>query len=202
MHGSTTAASDVWGIPADVFAGWGQWAGAMGSLAAVVVALWIAIRDGRQRHREQQDREASQARTVTGEVRIRQFENSFFPMSGGARVMPPSSLPVVAVENHGVEPILDVRIEAVTMRFGGGLLEKWRLRDEHPSVGDALILASVIGGQNTADDVIYFDELSAEMKIEPHACSVTFTFADARGLTWRRVNNGPPQRVLDKPRSA
>jgi hypothetical protein len=53
---------------ADSLATWlgviGQWVGAMGTLAAVGVALWLAQRGHRREVAEQRDREATQARLV------------------------------------------------------------------------------------------------------------------------------------------
>jgi hypothetical protein len=46
----------------------GQVAGALGTLAAVAVALWVARRDGQRLRAEQADRDASQARLVTADV--------------------------------------------------------------------------------------------------------------------------------------
>jgi chloramphenicol 3-O-phosphotransferase len=46
----------------------GQVAGAVSTFTAVMVALWVARRDGRWRRAEQSDREAGQARLITAEV--------------------------------------------------------------------------------------------------------------------------------------
>jgi hypothetical protein len=45
-----------------------QVVGTVATLAAVVVALWIAVRDGRRVRVEQADRDARQARLITFEV--------------------------------------------------------------------------------------------------------------------------------------
>lgn len=46
----------------------GQLAGTAGTLLAVVVALWVASRDGRRLRAEQSDREAGQARLIIADV--------------------------------------------------------------------------------------------------------------------------------------
>lgn len=73
-----------------------QVVGAVGTLAAVVVALWIAVRDGRRVRADQADRDARQARLITFEV----YEDR-----DGWRV---------GTTNQSMAPIFEVTVTKVT----------------------------------------------------------------------------------------
>jgi hypothetical protein len=79
----------------------GQAAGAVGTLAAVVVALWVALRDGRQLRAEQSDRAAGQARLIIADVHRE------------------SGRWWVRTTNHSAAPVFEV--EVVEVRHGGGV---------------------------------------------------------------------------------
>ncbi len=79
----------------------GQLAGVLGTLTAVVVALWVARRDGRRQRVEQSDRDAGQARLVTADVH-----------RDAGRWW-------VRTTNHSAAPVFDVAV--VEVRHEGGV---------------------------------------------------------------------------------
>lgn len=79
----------------------GQAVGAVGTLLAVVVALWVASRDGRRRRAEQSDRDAGQARLIIADVHRE-----------GGRWW-------VRTTNHSAAPVFGV--EVVEVRYEGGV---------------------------------------------------------------------------------
>jgi hypothetical protein len=78
----------------------GETVGAVGTVAAVVVALWIANRDGRQRRAERADRDAGQARLISAE--LRREDGRWW----------------VRTTNHSIAPIFDC--EVLEVRHAGG----------------------------------------------------------------------------------
>lgn len=89
-----------WGTDPDTFGAWGQWAGAIASSLAVVVALGLALAEGRRRRRELADRQAAQARTITATL---EPAETFFN----------GDLIELSVQNHGQLPITSPAREAV-----------------------------------------------------------------------------------------
>lgn len=79
----------------------GEITGAIGTIAAVVVALWIANRAVRQQRAEQADREAGQARLITADVH--RWEGRWW----------------VRTTNHSTAPIFDVQVLEVRHADGG-----------------------------------------------------------------------------------
>ncbi|WP_410587208.1 hypothetical protein [Amycolatopsis sp. lyj-23] len=189
MHGNLLA-NKVWDIDADIFAGWGQWAGAAGSIAAVVVALGIAIRDGRMRDKERRDAEKAQARTVTAEVRQlpRERWNAFV------------SPFAVTITNHGNLPITQVALITVICIIDGRAHLKWQIKNAHDEHADqtSYFVDTVIGpGENSSAAVLSFADADRDSKIEPRSSIIEIEFVDAQGLRWRKTNNGEPIRVIN-----
>ncbi|MFJ8816262.1 hypothetical protein [Amycolatopsis thermoflava] len=89
-----------WGTDPDTFGAWGQWAGAIASSLAVVVALGLTLAEGRRRRRELADRQAAQARTITATL---EPAETFFN----------GDLIELSVQNHGQLPITSPAREAV-----------------------------------------------------------------------------------------
>lgn len=92
----------------DWYTGFGQWLGALGSLIAAVVALWIATTDrqradqARRAEREEADkdlaREAGLVRVETGH------------MKAAVVVMPTDSRPGIAIDNRRSSCIYDIEV--------------------------------------------------------------------------------------------
>lgn len=195
-----SAAAQIWGIDADVFSGLGQWAGALMSLAAVIVALSIAIRDGRQRDRDRRDDQAAQARTITAGIIWRDVQGQW-----PANLM---TFPVafVEVQNHGVNPVTDVAILDVRALVDSTVSDKWQIGApaQEPHRGPAPYpLCSVLSGQDTtASYQLTFqtgETWSRPDQESEHSNAIVFAFTDVNGLRWKRTGNGTPERMIATP---
>jgi hypothetical protein len=80
-------------------------AGALGTFAAVVVALWVSNRNTRQQRAEQADREAGQARLIIMDV---------YRAAGRWWVR---------TANHSTAPVFDVQIDEVRHKVGTSKIE-------------------------------------------------------------------------------
>lgn len=152
----------AWGTVANV-------AAAVGTVGATVAAVWIAIRDGRQRERDRKDEQAAQARLVSVEVdRAILF---------GA---------VIRVTNHSSAPVFAVRVEHVhtspdPLSFGfADQRREWARIDpgDEVSVTCNLYLKD---GRNLSP--------VGDMTL----VSADVSFVDVNGLRWRRWGNTPPR---------
>lgn len=112
-----------------------NWLSALGTLSAAVIAMFIAIRDGRQRDRERRDLEAAQARTVFATVEMRRAAIRDF----GA-----APRPHVVVHNHGTAPITRVLLQRVSASVGGTHLRQWRFDEPEHDVDDMYRLCLVL----------------------------------------------------------
>lgn len=149
---------------------------AVATLAAVVVALWLAARDGRRSRVEQADRDARQARLITFEVYRR-----------GDRYR-------VGTRNQSTAPIFEVTVTEVTWGEHIGYVE---------AVPGSPAQLAVVPAGNSVEQTITFahpesrpmpdfdpaDELIGSYQVTAH-------FLDAAGLRWRRTGSDPPQRIL------
>jgi hypothetical protein len=113
----------------------GEVVGAVGTLAAVIVALWLARLDRQRIWAELEDREAGQARLVTFEVVRR---------GGRWRVQ---------TTNHSVAPVFDVRV--IQVRCGD------QVGHVDPIPGTPKWLAMVRAGESM-DQVITFNDLEVD----------------------------------------
>lgn len=165
-----------WGnVDTDVFAAWGQWAGGIGSLAAVLAALWIAIADTRRRDHEQRDQQAANARTVTTRCEWTTQDSGLYERNL-----------VLHVTNHGPRPVLDVHLENAEARVDGKV---HRVGSPRKPVR----LTDVIGpGADHVGTSLLFNDLPDQAD----DYVLTITFMDADGLYWRRVGKQQPTRVL------
>jgi hypothetical protein len=100
--------ADWWTAAASIVA-------AVGTVAAVVAALWLAVRDGRRREAEQRvrdaerrDAEARQARLVSADAGQEEHGSRVRFLNGPPE--PPSNVPQVSfsVHNDSTEPVRDV----------------------------------------------------------------------------------------------
>jgi hypothetical protein len=145
----------------------GEWAGAVGSIAAAVVAVGIAIRDGRQREADRVDQQAAQARLLIVETEM--------TLAGAKiRITNRSMAPVFAVD------IASVHVTPTPMRA--------RFLDTHswPRVDpDAVVAAEVTLWDAERDRLAQVDELEV--------VSADVAFVDVNGLRWQRWGNTPPR---------
>lgn len=89
-------------MPPDEF---GAWAGAIGTFAAVVVALWVAISDTRRRDRQAADQLNRQARTVTARAELVPDEAPYGP--------PSTHHMAIIIENHGILSVTRMILKGV-----------------------------------------------------------------------------------------
>lgn len=120
----------------------GQLAAAAATVAAVVVALWVAIRDGRQQRAELADRQAAQARLVTAYVDRLQGRWC------------------VRTANHSTAPVYDVEVEEVRHQQWVGNVEPVpgspaKLRELLPGAPVDRPLAGEVGGDPASAVVVF-----------------------------------------------
>ncbi|MEU0465033.1 hypothetical protein ABZ215_13600 [Amycolatopsis sp. NPDC006131] len=187
-----------WGMDADTFGAWGQWAGAIASAAAVIVALAIAIRDARARTSERADRERAQARTVTVDVRKLNRAGSSHP-----------ALPfhvgwtALIVENHGTLPVTEITLTRLVATVEGKQTE-WDLRFDNAGISSSALpyrLGRVLGPGEMGDYGSLVEPLDDETSrsVDPGEVFAEVTFVDAEGLRWSRTTeNREPQRIIEK----
>jgi hypothetical protein len=132
----------------------------------VVLALWVARRDGWRLRAELADREAGQARLVT---------------TGVHRV---AGRWWVRTTNHSTVPVFGV--EVVEARHQGGPSHV------EPVPGAPVILEMLAAG-DSADRAL---DLPTGSNPDPARDVIVIRYLDAAGLRWRREGAGPPQREL------
>lgn len=164
-----------WGLAirrSDVDVNWGslaELAGAVATTAAVGVALWVAIRDGRLREEDRKDEQAAQARLITVQTTEDPTGGSFY----------------VTVTNHSTSPVFAVNVEAMhvtpdplRVRFYGK--RSWPRLDASRSVSTKA-LTFTMDGTALADVT------------GPNIVSADISFVDSAGLRWRRWGGTPPR---------
>jgi hypothetical protein len=166
---------------ADWIAAWGQVGGAVGTTAAVGIAIWLALRESCWRKTEQADRDAAQARLLTIDTDYHSGGHSPFQI-------------VVIIANNSSAPMLDVGIEAVRNLQEPGL--GWGYGADDP---EATVRANVlVPGQRLVVEVVFIDE-DKQQQWPGGPNSVTVTYTDSSGLRWRRQDRQLPERILAKP---
>jgi hypothetical protein len=175
------SASQVWffgRVDTDVFAAWGQVVGAAGTLLAVVVAMWIAIRDGRYRDAERRDNEAAHARVVSG-----------------ARASDPPSL-TVSYTNYGTFPVTSVRLMDISGRFQETSSTGWSVDGS----SEPYVLGAIGPGQTVTTPPISIDWPEGSNVDETAALYYpTVAFVDTNGRWWERTAHDQPRRLLSSP---
>lgn len=148
---------------------WAEWASAGATTAAVGVALWVSIRDGRQQRRDRKDQQAAQARLITVETTEDPTGGAFY----------------VSVTNHSASPVFAVNVEAVhvtpdplRVRFYGE--RSWPRLDADQRVSTKA-LTFTMDGTALADVT------------GPNIVSADISFVDSTGLRWRRWGGTPPR---------
>ena len=185
MAGIPALAATVWGIDADVFGAWGQWAGALVGGVAASTAVYIAGQVGRRRRRDIEDQQAAQARTITATVAL--AVGLTFPRKGWS---------VIQVANHGQLPVTDVQIHELRHQphSDGPLIEAGAAVNAVPGW-----LCSVLGPGDTATTAPLEDS-GQKLDVHGPSAQVEISFVDAKGLRWRRNDNGEPARIFHSTR--
>lgn len=178
---------DWWFIhtTADVWAAWGQWAGGIGTTAAVVIALWVALGDRRRRDAERRDNEKRQARQLL------------------VKVVPVGMLLKVTLTNRSDEPLHTLNIQNVRALSPGPRFENstgWAALDGPRDRLDSPPAELHPGETWTSPALGLFWEGDQE---EPAPdivdCAIVIVdvlYTDARGGLWKRSNGREPQRIL------
>lgn len=173
--------SQVWffgPVDTDVFAAWGQVIGAIGTLLAVVVALWIAIRDGRYRDAERRDNEAVHARFVFA-----------------ARTSDPPRL-AMGYTNHGTLPVTSVRFVGIFGCYKDVTSTGWSIDGS----SEPYVLAAIGPGQTVTTPTITVTWPDGVDVDETEALYYpTVVFVDTNGRWWERTAHDPPRRLLSSP---
>lgn len=196
----------------------GQWVGALGTIVAVGVALWLAQRDRRRNEAERRDREASQARLVTIAVDYSDYAHPHDYEYAMARVV---------ITNHGEQRVLRPEAEQIS---GARPQVHWGRQvpggDEEPLYSPPEVLLPLashfvpfehidadgrlvdpteatdkyksVEKLNAADNLHISTKITAVGKIKKwvDVNDVTITFTDMSGLRWRRTGNREPIRVV------
>lgn len=155
-----------------------QVVGTVATLTTVVVALWIAVRDGRRVRVEQADRDARQARLITFEVYRRGDHWR------------------VGTTNQSMAPVFEVTVTEVT---SGDHMGKVAAVPGSPAQ-----LAIVPAGARMEQTITFANRKSHPMSDFNStdevigSYQVTATFLDAAGLRWSRSGSDPPRRILPK----
>lgn len=163
-------------MSAEWVAAWGQIAGAVGAFCAVVVALWIALRDSRVRRKEDAARALAQAGLV---IVARPYVVNL------NRDIEPESIHHdlrFAIDNHGDRPVLDVRAIVWLVEPAGRQFDKAKpvlLRDEELEL-----------------DVRVYGKVGRSMV---RAWRVQWTDADGRRWAVDRPNDGVHRIAPDEP---
>lgn len=164
--------------------------GTVATAGATLVALWVALRDGRLRDKERRDSEAAQARLVTVN-----FEESRKSVEA-------------AIQNLSTQPVLDPIFVSVALIDHEGV--RWVLcADDTPEF--PVRFGKVLEPSHSV--VIAFQRLRAEgdadavpiprhIKDDGYRIDMTIQYMDAQGLWWERRNLGQPRRLLVPPEVA
>ncbi len=166
---------------ADWLAAWGQIGGAVGTVATLSVAIWLARRDSRWRKAEQADRDIAQARMLTVDTDYSYGGSSPYQA-------------IVIIANNSNQPLFEVKIESFRSASEPGL--KWRFGAIDP---DTPVSANVLRpDRQLVVDVEFVDD-NNKQQWPGGTDSTTVTYMDSSGLRWRRVDRELPVRIIDEP---
>lgn len=172
-------------------------ASAIGTIAAVVLALLIARRDGARRDEERRDAEAGQARLVN-------FETD---QSGAA-----SDPAKIVIVNHSSQPVHNLEMISV-LAIDKETRERYaanKTSSGQPLRGTQVRLRPY-GAHDTSDTWRISPagwapegNPEAEQQWRPRSggwagadFECRYRFTDHAGLRWERLNNHPPQRIFE-----
>lgn len=154
-------------------------ASAIGTVGAVVIALFVAINEGRRRRLDKEDSDAGQARLIT----VHRHPQGY------------------VITNHSMAPILSLKIVNVEVIEDG--VAAWEAgsgddSDQSPSHD------VVPPGEHKLFGVVNFrrpgtTEVNLQRRLDrDDVLRCTFAFTDAQGLRWKRQHQKQPERVLDR----
>ncbi|MFB7605249.1 hypothetical protein [Streptomyces gardneri] len=154
-------------------------ASAIGTVAAVIVALGLALNESRRRRRDKEDADAGQARLITVQRHAQGY----------------------VITNHSMGPILALKIVKVEVVEDGAVA--WEAGPEDD--GEDGVHFEVLGaGAHKLVGVNGFrrpgsSEVNLQRRLtRDDTLKCTFAFIDAQGLRWKRVHEQQPERVMDE----
>lgn len=170
---------------ADWLAAWGQIGGAVGTVATLCVAIWLARRDNRWRRAEQADRDAAQARLITVEL------DYYYPgYVEGPKI-------VAKMVNSSSQPVHEAKVDLLRNIAKPHL--RWRYDDDGDDP-ELKVWANVLNpGEKFRVGVEFFEPGSYRTTYVGGGSDVTITFTDANGFRWSRKNSEAPRRIVDQP---
>lgn len=161
----------------------GQWAGAIGTVAAVFVALWLPRwerkRNAAERLRQHQEQQLQNARLVTVSV--------------------PRSIPCRYVEifNGSDRPVFQPRIDSIDDPCAQISAQGWQFVPE--VLGGGPDYSSVLPPKETHYAQVDYRDSQGRLVIwdSIDTNAVTITFMDGEGQEWRRTGHDEPVRVTE-----
>ena len=158
---------------------WWDKVSAWGTLGAVIVALFVAINEGRRRRLDKEDSDAGQARLITAHKHAHGY----------------------VISNHSLAPILALKIVKVEVIEDG--LVAWELGTGEEGEDGAILEVMAPGATKYSELREFRRPGSSEVVVARRLASddtlrCTFAFTDAQGLRWKRVDQKQPERVLDR----
>ncbi|MDX8037035.1 hypothetical protein SK803_43170 [Lentzea sp. BCCO 10_0856] len=197
-----------WHWPTDEFAAWGQWAGGIGALLAVGLALGAMRRD-RKKHQAEL---AAAARADTA-ARLKVLEDEAERHAARARAVVAGpgyesmgepgftkEMPIVTcgvkIANYSPSPVLEVVLEDVDMLApDGGLHPVWLAQPISTMQLPRQIAAVVAPGGEEIVDLAVVGNVWPHVRSGQGLLKVTFTFLDIEGYRWRRCGSEAPVRI-------
>jgi hypothetical protein len=152
---------------------------AIGAIGAALAALWIATRDRKDRKKEREDAALAQARLVV--LAVSDWEASPFYR--------------VSVQNHGLQPLLDVRLESAEL--SSDPTATWDARGQQAAYtpilgadGDQHRFAFTFVDESSNSIYANFEPLPLSQVKDVSDVSATIQFRDASHNRWRLTSSG------------
>lgn len=176
----------------DWFGALGQGIGAVGSLAAAGVALWLGIVANKRADAAQRASEVSYASTVSLSVSWSEqrdgdelFKQSGFRGDG------------VRIENHGASPVFNPYIERIISTSNPTVAMK-RTNEQIKNVfEDNYRPPEIIRPGGSINLPFELRDASGSV-VFSISCEATISFRDTLGIKWVRTGTAPPQRVEEQ----
>jgi uncharacterized membrane protein YeaQ/YmgE (transglycosylase-associated protein family) len=184
-----------WGQDVDWYAGFGQWLGAIGSIIAAIVALYIATSDRRAaaelRQAEQEEREDDLKREA-GLVRVLAKPLSFYTIGY------PETFCGVSVSNRRVAPIFDLEVssfiahgsEVVKPELYRTVIYPKGERERTIRFMEELQFVRLVTDQTIA--------LTIKGHIDAPAEYAAVRYTDSKGLRWQVDTKGDVERIHER----
>lgn len=152
---------------------------AWGTLAAVFVALFVAVNEGRRRRLDKEDVDAGQARLIT----VQRYHAG------------------VEITNHSLAPILTLKL--LKLQVIDGSTEGWEGLTN--TVDEEGLLAEVLApGESVRVHIQQFRRprttvVNLQRRLQKSDKVIcTFSLTDAQGLKWRKQHQSQPERILER----